>query len=166
MPTYNLQQLNGYLKAASDALAQGNTAANQATALGYIAQYYSAQTSFRGYAGDALQVVQNQGAYGITANQLVSDAMGASNFANNRASIALQLAQADFAIVTANPSAVPTESQIEAYHAAVFEANGIPITAWGGAAFAALGENWGSGLTPGRKGVRVHFAHRPGASRL
>jgi hypothetical protein len=126
----DLSNLGALINLAQTELAAGN----QTAAIGTVESYYTYQVSTRGYATDALEVVSDSGAYGIGANQLLVNQLGGAQWSAEKATIAVQLASADFTAIGNNPSSVPTEAQIEAYHAQVFEANNIPLTAWGGAA--------------------------------
>ncbi|MEA2841317.1 MAG: hypothetical protein QOF41_2647 [Methylobacteriaceae bacterium] len=138
MPAYSSSQiatLRGYIAGAQAALANGDTQ----NALNYVNLYYNSQTDIRGYATDALQVVNNVGLFGTTANQEVTNAIGISEYGAVQPRLQVDLAAADFQIIQANPNAVPTANQIADYHANVFANDGIPLTAWGGAAGAALG---------------------------
>ena len=111
MPGFTSEQvatLQGYINAANAALSAGDTQ----NALNYINLYYSSQTDIRGYGTDALDVINNQGRFGAVANQEVIDAIGATQFANLHATLQVQVATADMALIAADPSSVPTSDQI------------------------------------------------------
>lgn len=62
-----------------------------------------------------------------------------------RVTLEVQLATADMAVISSNPSSVPTSDDIANYHADIFQQDGIPLTAWGGSAAAAMGLDWSQG---------------------
>jgi hypothetical protein len=152
----DIQTLQSYINGANAALAAGD----DQNALNYVELYYNAQTDIRGYAVDALHVVTDSGIDGVTAKQDVANAIGAAQWSSISTSVAVQLATADFQVITQNPSSVPTSNEIANYHATVFADNNIPITAWGGAAAAAMGRDWSNGtlnlneLAVGGNGLR------------
>ena len=78
-----MQTLQGYIKSAQQYLADGDNA----DALAMLQNYYGAQTSVRGYASDALSVINNQGLFGVTANQDVIQAIGTTAYTNFSESI-------------------------------------------------------------------------------
>ncbi|MDR3466574.1 MAG: hypothetical protein P4M07_11575 [Xanthobacteraceae bacterium] len=144
MAGYSQAQINilqGYIKAAQDALAQNDTEG----ALNSLNQYYSSQTATRGYASDALQVINNQGLFGVTANNDVSNAIGATRYQQIRPQLMVSLATADLNTIISNDGGIPTENQINNYHFLIYPDFDIPTTAFGGAADAALGRDWSLG---------------------
>lgn len=73
-PGYTSEQvspLQSYIDGANAALQAGDTQ----NALNYINLYYSSQTEIRGYATDALEIINNQGVFGATANQELINAV-------------------------------------------------------------------------------------------
>ena len=148
MPSYTQSQvstLQGYINAAQAALNQGDSAG----VISALNSYYDAQTGMRGYATDALQVLNNTGVFGNVANQEITDAMGQSWYNKNRTTLAFNLANSDLQTIIRNGNQVPTENQIANYHAQDFTDLGINPTFWGGAAGASLGQDWAQGtLTP------------------
>lgn len=66
MSGYTQQQLaalQSYISGAQNAINTGDVT----NALNYVNLYYQSQTTMRGYANDALQVVNNVGTYGAVA---------------------------------------------------------------------------------------------------
>ncbi|HVZ08374.1 beta strand repeat-containing protein [Rhodopila sp.] len=140
------------------AIGQANAAAAAGNSQGVISAlntYYSVQqynpgtgALMRGYAGLALQVLNNTGS-GVIANQQVKSAVGAatwnstvSNGTSYQTNLALQLATADFNGISTSGGQVPTLSQVATDHYNVFGNLDIPITAWGGTPFTVLGEDF------------------------
>ncbi len=70
-----LNTLQGYITSAQTALAAGDTD----TALVDINLYYGAQVNLRGYASDALNVEDNIGIFGATANQRITSGQPADS---------------------------------------------------------------------------------------
>ena len=108
--------------------------------------YYQAQTPVRGYADLALQVLENKD-LGIVANQEVRDAVGKDKYTPSyQANLALSLAKQDYNQITLNHDFVPTLSEDAEDHYIVFQQLQLPITAWGGTAFTALGDDFTGGV--------------------
>ncbi len=120
-------------------------------AMDYVVGYYSAQT-YRGYAKDAQQVVQNTGVFGKVANQEIIDAVGLARYATLIPVVAVQLALADLDLLKSGNGVAPTENQISNYHYQVYAGLGIAETHWGGSAAASLGGDWAQG-TLGTRGI-------------
>jgi hypothetical protein len=114
-PTFTQAQiakLQGYIDTAKADLDLGTEQGNQA-ALAAITQYYSSQTSVRGYATDARNVINNQGLFGVSANQDVIQAIGQTAWSNVEPKLMVNLANADLQTIVGNNGGVPTEAQIE-----------------------------------------------------
>ena len=140
------------LTAMDAALTQAQAAFSAGDAQGVIAavdSYYQVQifnptdgTVMRGYAGLAEATADDTG-IGIVPNQEVATAIGQPNYTPLfQAGLALQLALADQSVIRAQQGQVPTLADVATYHAEVFQALGIPLTAWGGTAFVALGQDF------------------------
>jgi len=125
------------------------TSANISAVTAALNNYYGVQINnptngavMRGYAELAQSVVTNTGV-GIVANQEVQNAVGQATYTSlYQANLALQLAVADQSVITNNGGQVPTLADVAEYHASVFTDFNIPVAAWGGAAYTALGEDY------------------------
>jgi hypothetical protein len=126
-----------------------NRAANEhdpKTVLQDLEAYYQVQTPVRGYAELALQVLENKG-LGIVANQEVRDAVGKGKYTPSyRANLARLLAEQDYRQIISNHDFVPTLKEDAEDHYLVFHQLHLPITAWGGTAFTALGDDFTEGV--------------------
>ena len=98
-----LNDLQGYIDNAKAALVAGEAR----DALNYVNLYYQSQTDLRGYASDALQVVNNVGLFGATANQNIIDAIGLSQYNKIQPNLAVALAASDNLIVQSNGGTIP-----------------------------------------------------------
>ena len=99
----------------------------------------------RGYAQLALDVLNNYG-LGAVANQDVENAVGQSNYTSAfKATLAYDLAKQDFSDIQASGYKIPTLAQVATDHLTVFNSLNIPITAWGGTPFVALGQDFTDG---------------------
>ncbi|MFG1400195.1 matrixin family metalloprotease [Roseixanthobacter pseudopolyaromaticivorans] len=133
--------LQNYIDNAKIELTSGHTQ----EAINNILLYYNAQTDFRSYAGLAISVINNTELFGKTANQNIIDAIGLDEYNQKRGPLIVALATADMALIAAAPDQLPTANQEATYHYLQFAALGIPVTAWGGAAAAAMGLDWSNG---------------------
>ena len=114
-----------------------------------LGNYYGVQVNnpsdgsiMRGYASLAKSVAGNYGA-GRVPNEEVRSAVGPATYTDQfRMSLAYSLARADRDVVQANGGQVPTLSDDATYHDQVFSQFDIPITAWGGTAYTALGQDF------------------------
>ena len=126
---------------AKQALRNGDTA----DAINYVNLYYQSQTDFRGYATDALEVVNNQNIFGLTANQIMINDLGITQYGIIKPQLIVALAVADWNQVRNNGYLVPTEDQIANYHSNVFSQLNLDPGSWGGSAGAAMGQDWALG---------------------
>lgn len=152
-----LQTLQGFITAAESDLAlqtpQGLQDAQQA-----IAQYYSYQAALgRGYASLALGVVTNTTFEGQVAIDVLQSVAGSGISQATETQLLVNLAASDFDIMAQNGGFWPTMDQIETYHYNDYTLNGLQVFAWGGAASAYFGQDWGVGyLTPYEIGDGSH----------
>jgi len=151
----DMNTMQGYLTQAQGYVQSGNTSA----ALNSLANYYSYQSAvlgYKGYASIAAQVVSDTGTYGKMANQLLINALGQSQYSSIQGKLSLALAQDNFDHIQGNGDNPATIAQIEADHRIEFSDNGIPLSAWGGTAFAALGDDWTNGAAIAAEQPNVH----------
>ncbi len=134
----DLNTLSGFIINAETALNSGNTR----DAINDVNLYYEDQIEERGYATDALEVVNDAGVFGLVANQELIDALGATQYAALLPSIVVDLAAADLNAITKNNDDIPTENAIANYHYDVYGKLGINLANWGGSAGSALGLDW------------------------
>lgn len=142
-----LSRMKSDITAASNALHSGNYTLVTTD----LEDYYAVQTetvsgyAYRGYATEALQVLENTG-FGIIANQEVKLAIGSSNDTPAfQAQLEFDLASTDDDQITTNNNQVPTLTEDEQDHAAVFPILGLSIEDWGGTPQAAFGEDFTEG---------------------
>ena len=140
-------------QAESDLASQNYSAVISDLTTYYSTQIYTpgTQTVMRGYAQLALDVLSNSG-LGVVANKDVENAVGQANYTSAfKATLAYDLAKQDFSNITAHGNQVPTLAQVATDHQLVFSNSfgnlpvQIPITAWGGTPFVALGQDFTDG---------------------
>ena len=140
--TYTAEQLAAMQSALNHAANENDPK----TVLQDLEAYYQVQTPVRGYAELALQVLEDKG-LGIVANQEVRDAVGKDEYGPSyRANLARLLAEQDHRQITLNHDFVPTLKEDAEDHYLVFRQLHLPITAWGGTAFTALGDDFTEGV--------------------
>jgi len=140
-----LQTLRGFITAANRDLALGTQAGADA-ARGAITQYYTYQAGLgRGYAKLALGVVTNTTFEGQVAVDVLQDAAGSGITQNTETELLVALATSDNQIMQTNGGFWPTVDDIETYHYQDYQFYDLPVFAWGGAASAYFGQDWGVG---------------------
>jgi len=107
--------LQGFIADAESALKAGDSR----NAVNDVNLYYDFQSDMRGYASDALQVVNDIGAFGVVANQEIIDAVGQQAYSARLPEIVVDLASTDLATIVAQGD-IPTENEIADYHHDVY----------------------------------------------
>ncbi len=135
-----INALQGFIADAESALKAGDSR----NAVNDVNLYYNFQSDMRGYASDALQVVNDIGVFGVVANQEIIDAVGQQAYSARLPEIVVDLASADLATIVAQGD-IPTENEIADYHHDVYASLDIDPEFWGGSSGAALGLDWAQG---------------------
>jgi len=117
---------------------------------GLVSDYYQFQRGRRGYAEIAVNVPTRAGFASQLALSIVEAAVGPERAQEVHGKVALELAYSDLEVIKERNGALPQKADIESYHARVFENNGIPKTAFGGASFAADGMRWDFDVVNGK----------------
>jgi hypothetical protein len=103
------------------------------------------QTTQRGYAAMAADISQGVG-NGVVASELVRSAVGDVQYTEQfRTQLSLNLARADNERIQNEIDRVPTLAEVASDHFTIFGRLGIPITAWAGTAFTAMGRDYTMG---------------------
>lgn len=111
-----------------------------------ISSYYQVQFGMDAYSTMANDVVLDQGVYGETPDQELSNA-GISYGGSQSVNLMLNLAQNNLTDIQADGDQPATESQIEQEHLVSFRAVSISISDWGATPMANAGINWLQGAT-------------------
>ncbi|MFN3077978.1 MAG: hypothetical protein ABT940_14115, partial [Alphaproteobacteria bacterium] len=163
---FNQDQLNtlkGFISAANAAKNRGDLDGVKAA----LTQYYATQVDWgRGYPKLALGVITNTGFEGQVAIDVLKDIGGSGVTAATQAELMVSLASRDNDIMQKGGGVWPVQAQIENYHYEGYDDLHLPVTAWGGAAFAYFGERWDGGtLTAAERGDGSHGSLYQGMTR-